>query len=149
MSYRLPQDIEIELQKRFKEVHIPSVVDAIFQFIIQKIAKDSNCTIREFGKFIAFVTYSEKTAKNLVRFKFKLSSAFSKKLKTDRYLMENLPVKAKTPFTKQNEDACKDKQCKKQANLEAVKRANQISKKKTDEAVAAETVHRIITSGAK
>lgn len=149
MAYKLPPDIESDLQKRFPEVHIPTVVDAIFQSIIVKITKDSNCTIREFGKFIAFVTHSEKMAKSIVRFKFKLSSALSKKFKSDQYLLENLPVKAQNPFTKKHEKACADKQDKKRANLEAIKKANRVSKKKTDEAIAAETVHRIVNSGAK
>lgn len=150
MAYKLPLDIEAELQKKYPAVHVPSVIDSVFQSIIEKITKDSSCTIREFGKFVAFVTYSEKMSKNVIRFRFKLSSALSKKFKSDQYLLENLPVKAQHPFTKEHEKKCANKQEKKLANLAAIKEANQISKIKTNEAIAAETVFNIVNnSGAK
>lgn len=144
MAYKLPADIENDLQSRFPEVHIPTIVDAIFQSIISKITRHSNCTIREFGKFTAFVTHSEKLAKDIVRFKFKISSALNTKLKSDQYLLENLPVKAQNVFNEKNKKVCENKQGQKQANLAAISEANKISKKRTDEAVAAETVSKII-----
>jgi nucleoid DNA-binding protein len=144
MAYKLPADIENELQKRFPEVHVPTIVDAVFQSIIGKITRHSNCTVREFGKFTAFVTHSEKLAKETVRFKFKLSSALNKKLKSDQYLLENLPVKAQNVFNEKNKEVCESKQVVKQANLAAISEANKISKKRTDEAVAADTVSKII-----
>lgn len=144
MSYKIPADLEAELQRRFPEVHVPTIVDAIFQSMISKITRHSNCTIREFGKFTAFVTHSEKLSKDTVRFKFKISSALNKKLKSDQYLLENLPVKAQNVFDENNEKVCQDKQEKKQANLAAVSKANKVSRRKTDEAVAAETVSKII-----
>ena len=146
MAYKLPADIESELQKRFPEVHVPSIVDAIFQSIISKITRHSSCTVREFGKFTAFVTHSEKLSKDTVRFKFKISSALNKKIKSDQYLLENLPVKAQNVFDEKNQEVCESKQNKKHANLAAISEANKISKKKTDEAVAAETVSKIIRS---
>ena len=109
MAYKLPTDLESELQKRFPEVHIPTIVDAIFQSIIGKIIRHSNCTVREFGKFIAFVTHSEKLSKDTVRFKFKLSSALNKKLKSDQYLLDNLPVKAQNVFNEKNRQVCENR----------------------------------------
>jgi nucleoid DNA-binding protein len=144
MAYKLPADIESELQKRFPEVHVPTIVDAIFQSIIGKITRHSNCTVREFGKFTAFVTHSEKLSKDTVRFKFKISSALNKKIKSDQYLLENLPAKAQVVFDERNQQVCEDKQLKKMANLEAISEANKISRKKTDEAVAADTISKII-----
>lgn len=144
MSYKLPADIESDLQKRFPEVHVPTFVDAVFQAIIGKITRHSNCTVREFGKFIAFVTHSEKLSKETVRFKFKISSALNKKIKSDQYLLDNLPVKAQNVFDERNQEVCENKQIIKQANLAAISEANKVSKKKTDEAVAADTVNKII-----
>jgi hypothetical protein len=150
MPYKLPPDIEAELQKRYPAVHIPSVVDSIFQSMIEKITKDSSCTIREFGKFVAFVTHSQKMAKDVIRFRFKLSSSLGKKFKSDPYLLENLPVQAQQPFTKEHEKKCADKQEQRLANLEAIKESNRVCKIKTNEAIAAETVFNIVnSSGAK
>lgn len=145
MAYRLPLDIEAEIQKRFGEVHVPTIVDAIFQAILSKTIKDSSCTVREFGKFLAFVTHSERMSKETVRFKFKLSSALNQKIRTDRYLLENLPIKAKNVFDEANEKACETKQPQKIANSEAISRVNKHSRKKTDEAIVAETVQRIVS----
>lgn len=144
MAYKLPADIESDLQKRFPEVHVPTIVDAIFQSIISKITRHSNCTVREFGKFTAFVTHSEKLSKDTVRFKFKISSALNTKIKSDQYLLENLPVKAQNVFDEKNQKVCEDKQNKKHANLAAISEANRVSRTKTNEAVAAETVSKII-----
>lgn len=144
MPYRLPADIEQMLQRQYQDVHIPSVVDSIFSMIIHKIINDSSCTIREFGKFVAFVTHSEKLGKETVRFKFKLSAALRQKIKKDEYLLSNLPVKAQTPFTNENERKVKNKQDQKQANLEASVRAGRISKTKTDERIVADHIREII-----
>lgn len=144
MAYKLPADIESDLQKRFPEVHVPTIVDAIFQSIISKITRHSNCTVREFGKFTAFVTHSEKLSKDTVRFKFKISSALNTKIKSDQYLLENLPVKAQNVFGEKNQKVCENKQHKKHANLAAISEANRVSRTKTNEAVAAETVSKII-----
>jgi len=145
MAYRLPPDIETEIQKRFPEVHIPTVVEAIFQTILSKTIKDSSCTVREFGKFLAFVTHSERMSKPTVRFKFKLSSALNQKIRTDRYLLENLPIKAKNTFDEKNEKACETRQLQRSANSDAISKVNKHSRKKTEEAMVAETIHKIIS----
>jgi len=145
MAYRLPPDIESEIQKRFGEVHVPTIVDAIFQAILTKTINDSSCTVREFGKFLAFVTHSQRMSKETVRFKFKLSSALSQKIRTDRYLLENLPIKAKNVFDETNEKACETKQPQRMANSEAMAKVNKHTRKKTDEALVAETVQKIIS----
>jgi len=147
MAYRVPQDIENDLQKRFPEVHVPTIVEAIFQSILSKTIKDSSCTVREFGKFIAFVTHSERMSKQTVRFKFKLSSALNQKMKSDQYLLENLPVKAKNMFTEENEKACESRQGQRLANSEAISMTHRHSKKKTDEALVVETIQGIIKKG--
>ena len=145
MSYKLPADIEQMLQRQYKDVHIPSIVDSIFSSIIHKVSSDSSCTIREFGKFLAFVTHSEKMGKETVRFKFKLSAALRQKIKKDEYLLTNLPIKAQTSFTDVHEEKVKNKQGQKQANLKASIQASRMTKSKTDERIVADHIRDIIS----
>jgi nucleoid DNA-binding protein len=147
MSFKLPPDVENDLQKRFPEVHIPTVIDAIFQSILTKITKDASCTVREFGKFVAFVTKSQRTLKDSVRFKFKLSSALNQKIKTDQYLINNLPVKATNEFSEKHEKKCRSKKEQRKANLEAKSKATKVSKTKTNEALVLEKVQSIVNKG--
>ena len=147
MSYKLPADIEQILQKQYKDVHVPSIVDSIFSLIIHKVTNDSSCTIREFGKFLAFVTHSEKMGKDTVRFKFKLSAALRQKIKKDEYFKNNLPAKAQTPFTDEHKKKVEDKQDQKQANLDASVQASRITKTKTDERIVADQIRDIINKG--
>ena len=144
MAYKVPADIEQMLQKQYKDAPIPAIIDTMFSLIIHKVTNDSSCTIREFGKFIAFITHSEKIGKETVRFKFKLSAALRQKMKNDEFLLNNLPVKAQTSFTKDNADKVKDKQEKKKANLHATSKVSKISKIKTDERIVADHIRDII-----
>ena len=144
MAFKLPPDLESDLQNRFPEAHIPTIVEAIFQSILTKITRDSSCTIREFGKFSAFVTKSNRTLKEVVRFKFKLSTALQKKIRTDQYLIKNLPVKAQHAFTKEHEQKCKPKEAQKNANMEAKSQTTSVSKKRTNEALVLEKVQSIV-----
>lgn len=145
MAFKLPPDIEDELQTRFPEVHVPTFVDALFQSILSKITKHADCTIREFGKFTAFVAHSKRMSKDIIRFKFKISTALNNKLKSDQYLLNNLPVRAQTPFNKQNEENVADKKDQRHANLKAKTKASSYSKQKTDETVVANEVARIVS----
>lgn len=144
MSYKLPPDIEQMLQKQYKDLPIPAIVDTMFSLIVHKVTTDSSCTIREFGKFLAFVTHSEKLGKDTVRFKFKLSAALRQKMKKDEFLLNNLPVKAQTQFTDQHADKVKDKQGRKQANLVASAQAGKITKDRTDERIVADHIRDIL-----
>jgi hypothetical protein len=144
MAYKLPADIEQMLQKQYKDVPIPAVIDSIFSLIVHKVTNDSSCTVREFGKFIAFVTHSEKLGKESVRFKFKLSAALRSKMKKDEFLLNNLPVKAQTSFTEDHANRVKDKQGRKQANLDAASKASKITKTKTDERIVADHIRDIV-----
>ena len=72
--YYLPKDIELELQRKFPDTHVTSIVNDIFQMMIDKIFNDGYCLIRRFGKFYAFNTFSSRKGKQVVRFKFKPSS---------------------------------------------------------------------------
>ncbi len=144
MSYKLPADIEQLLQKQYKDLPIPAIVDTMFSLIVHKVTTDSSCTIREFGKFIAFVTHSEKMGRDTVRFKFKLSAALRQKMKRDDFLLSNLPVKAQVKFSDENASKVKNRQDQKQANLEASAEAGRVTKAKTDERIVADHIRDII-----
>ncbi len=144
MAFKLPQDIETDLQNRFPGVHVPTFIDALFQAILSKVTKHADCTIREFGKFTAFVSHSKRLSKNIVKFKFRISTALNDKLKSDDYLIRNLPVKAATPFNDEHKKNVADKQEKKQANVKAKTAASSFSRKKTDETIVANEIARIV-----
>ena len=129
--FKLPLDLEAELQKKFQNAHISTLVQYIFQAILEKALKDGSCSIREFGKFITFRTRSNKTGQDVIRFKFKLSNTLNNKLKIDKYLLNNMPVKATSVFTTQQEQNTKNKKLQQKANITAQKEAEKLGKEKT------------------
>lgn len=141
---RLPDDIENELQKKFPNVHIQTLVQHIFQAILDKTLKDSSCHIREFGNFIAFKTISSKLGRDVIRLKFKLSTTLHSKIKTDEFFLSNIPVKAINTFTSHHEEMVKDKREQSKANIEAQKNASIYGKEKTKSQIQDEEVTNII-----
>jgi len=140
--YRLPEEIENELQKKYPNEHIKSVIQSIFQSIVEKTLKDGSCHIRELGNFSSFVTYSGKSCSKVVRFKFKTAISLIEKIKTDKYLIENLPIKAKVPFTEEHQNKCNTEL--KLNNTKARIEANQLGKNKTREKLANQAVLEIL-----
>jgi len=129
--FKLPEDLETELQKKFQNAHIPTITQYIFQAILEKTLKDGSCSIREFGKFISFKTTSNKMGQDVIRFKFKISNTLNNKLKIDKYLLENAPVKATNIFTVEHEEKTKDKKIQQHINMTAQKEAEKLGKEKT------------------
>jgi hypothetical protein len=129
--YKLPEDLEIELQKKFQNAHIPTLVQYIFQGIIEKTLKDGSCSVREFGKFLSFRTRSNKIGQDVIRFKFKLSNTLNNKLRIDQYLLDNIPVKAINVFNDKHEQNTKNKKLQQNANSTAQKAAEKLGKEKT------------------
>jgi len=144
--YKLPTDVEVELQKKFQNVHIPTIVQYVFQTILEKSLKDGSCSIREFGKFISFRTRSNKIGQDVIRFKFKLSNTLGNKLKVDQYLLDNMPIKATCIFAEENEKRTIDKKEQKQANVQAQKEAERLGKEKTKSQLATNEVLDIMNS---
>ena len=144
--YKLPTDVEVELQKKFQNVHIPTIVQYVFQTILEKSLKDGSCSIREFGKFISFRTRSNKIGQDVIRFKFKLSNTLGNKLKVDQYLLDNMPIKATCIFAEENEERTIDKKEQKQANVQAQKEAERLGKEKTKSQLATNEVLDIMNS---
>ena len=144
--YRLPEDVETDLQKKFQNVHIPTLVQYIFQGILEKALNDGSCSVREFGKFITFRTRSNKIGQDVIRFKFKLSNTLNNKLKIDQYLLDNMPVKAPTVFTTEHEQKTKDKKFQQKANIGAQKEAEKLGKEKTKSQLATNEILDIMNS---
>lgn len=134
--YRLPADVEIELQKKFQNVHVPTLVQYIFQAILEKSLSDGSCSVREFGKYICFKTRSNKTGQDVIRLKFKISNTLSNKLKIDQYILNNIPVKAATIFTPEHEEKTKNKKLQQKANITAQKEAERLGRTKTKSQLA-------------
>jgi nucleoid DNA-binding protein len=129
--FKIPQDLEETLKKKFPDVHIQTVVHYVIQAILEKSLKDGSCSIREFGKFITFRTRSNKIGQDVIRFKFRISNTLNNKLRVDQYLLENIPVKVQTPFTEENEEKTKDKKEQQQLNIAAQKEAEKLGKEMT------------------
>lgn len=148
--YKLSEDIEAELQKKFQNVHIPTLVQYIFQTMIEKTLRDGSCSIREFGKFVSFRTRSNKIGQDIVRFKFKLSNNLSAKLRADPYLLDTVPVKASSVFNINHEQNVKNKKEQRQQNIMAQKEAVKLGKEKTKSQLATNEILNImdmITTG--
>jgi len=143
--FKLPEDAELELQKKFPNAPIHQIIQYLFQLILHKTLTDSSCSIRGFGKFMSFKTLSNRIGQDVVRFKFKISNSLINKLKTDQYVLNNIPVKAINVFNKQNEDNTKNKKEQSHANVCASREAEKIGKKKTEERVVLNIINDIIS----
>jgi nucleoid DNA-binding protein len=129
--YRLPEDLEAELQKKFANAHIPTIVQYIFQGLLEKTLRDGSCSIREFGKFVSFRTRSNRIGQEVIRFKFKMTTTLGNKLKIDQYILDNMPVKATNVFSSEHEEKTKNKKLQQKANITAQKAAEKLGKEKT------------------
>jgi hypothetical protein len=128
---RLPEDLENELIAKYPEANVKAIIQSMFLGIIDKTLKDGGCIIREFGNFKAFRTHSAKLATDVIRFKFSISPALEKKIKFDTYLLNNIPIKAKVPFTEEHQKKCSTDI--KLLNVEASSLALKNSQQKTRE----------------
>jgi len=144
--FKLPPDLEADLQKKFQNAHIPTLVQYIFQAILEKSLKDGSCSIREFGKFITFRTRSNKIGQDVIRLKFKIANTLGNKLRIDPYLLDNIPVKAATVFTPEHEEKTRDKKPQQKANITAQKEAEKLGKIKTKDHLATNEIISIMDS---
>jgi hypothetical protein len=122
--FRLTEDVMQDLLIKHPETNIRRVVHDIIDCILEKTLKDGCSKITEFGKFESYKTYSTKLAKEVIRFKFRISPVLEKKIKFDEYLINNAPIKAKVPFTKKHLEKCNQEI--KQANIEAGVQASRL-----------------------
>jgi nucleoid DNA-binding protein len=144
--FKIPEDVEIELQKKFNNVHVPTVIQYLFHAILTKVLKDGSCSVREFGKFIAYRTKSGKIGKDVVRFKFKISNTLNTKLKLDKYLLENVPIRAQNIFTEDHEQKIKEKQQIKTSNVIAQQSAEKYGKERTKSNIATNEILELLNN---
>lgn len=145
--FTIPEDAEIELQRKFPNAPIQQIIQYLVHLLLYKTLTDGACTIRSFGKFVAFKTRSNRTGQDVIRFKFKPSITLINKLKMDQYTLNNIPVKAAVPFNENNEDKTKDKKSQRKANIVASIEAQKLEKKKTSENVVLSIINDIISEG--
>ena len=140
---RIPEDLEDEIVKKYPESNVKSILQTVFNGLIEKTLKDGGCIIREFGNFKAFKTHSAKLGKDVIRFKFTISPALEKKIKFDEYLLNNVPIKAKIPFTEEHQKKCNTEI--KLLNTEAATSAVRNSAQKTRENTMSKLVLEMLT----
>jgi len=143
--FRIPEELELELQKKFPNAPIPQIIQFIFQSILNKTLNDGSCSIRDFGKFISFRTRSNRVGQDVIRFKFKISNALSNKLKNDQYVFNNVPVKAANVFSESHREKTKHKKMQSEANIKAAKEAERLGKKKTEEYLVLNIINDVIS----
>ena len=96
--YSLPKSVEQELERRFPNIPVKQFTNALIEELINSSTTSGECKIREFGKFVSFKTFSKKLGTEVVRFRFKISPTFSNKIKFDKYILNNVPVKTSIPI---------------------------------------------------
>mgnify|MGYP001470667044 CR=1 FL=1 len=143
--FRIPEELELELQKKFPNVPIRQIIQSTFQSILNKTLNDGSCSIRDFGKFISFRTRSNRIGQDVIRFKFKISNALNNKLKNDQYIFNNVPVKAANVFTELHKEKTKHKKTQSEANIKAAKEAEKLGKKKTEEHLVLSIINDVIS----
>lgn len=90
---RIPKDIENELKKndKYKDINISELINELFTLILSKTFNDGGCTIRLFGSFFSFKTFSKRHGKDVVRFKFQPSKMLKLNIRNDQYLLDKVP----------------------------------------------------------
>lgn len=143
----LPKDIKYNLKKKYPEMNVSKVFNDFMDEIVEKTFNDGSCTIRKFGKFTAFQTYSTRLSQNVCKFKFKLSTTFNKKILTDEYLLKKLPLETKSTFGEENQQKCESYQDRKKENYKARQLSQQNEKVKTKQRLAKYEVLDILNEG--
>lgn len=144
MGYKLPEDIQDELQKKYQNINIQDLTNDLFTMILNKAMSDGSTTIREFGKFTAFKTFSTRIQRDVVRFKFKTTISLSQKLNTDEYISTGLIVKESNPFTEKNECICQEKRENRINQSQLLQEASKKSKEATQEYLAKQKILKIL-----
>ena len=137
--YTLPPDVQAEIQRQFKLTEDQSrrIIHTVIDQIISKTLSDGCCIIRSFGKFLAYKTFSIRTNRQMPRFKFKLTPSLTRKLNSDKYLIDHLEIQSKCEFNENHEEICKSKRELRDSNYVAQAEATKLGKKKSKEKIAA------------
>ena len=124
--------------------HLDHLQQLLFDNILEKTLKDGSCMVTEFGKFESFKTFSTKLQTEVIRFKFRISPVLEKKIKFDKYLLDNAPVKAKVPFTNINLEKCNQEV--RESNIVASADAGRLGSLRTKEKGMAQIVKDLLNS---
>jgi len=109
--YKFPDEIVEHFKKKYPNSPIDIIFHELMEQIICKCMIDNCCSIKGFGKFLMFKTFSNRTKKEVIRFKFIKSLSFMKNIYKDKFLLKNLPIHGNVPFTEANEDKCLNEHC--------------------------------------
>jgi nucleoid DNA-binding protein len=142
--FRLSEDLMIELCNKYPESNVRRIVHDVFDSILEKTLKDGSCKVIQFGKFECYKTVSAKLAKEVIRFKFKISQMLEKKIKFDTYLLNNTPIKSKVPFTDENLEKCNRDI--RDMNIEAAKNASKMGSIRSKEKEMSQIITDILNS---
>lgn len=98
MNYNVSSSEVLEkLNEEFKRKYCEdfdakAVMNKFFEHMMEYCIENSAFRVSNLGNFTMFKVFSTRTNKNMVRFKFKPSSTLIKKLNSDQYILENIPV---------------------------------------------------------
>lgn len=144
--YKIPPDIEKNLEKIYPDVDITKLVHNIFEQILNKCFQDGSCTIREFGKFDCFKVFSSRVGREQVRLKFKATVSLIDKIRNDSYLLNELVSVQSREFTDEHQNRCDGKENQKKLNYEARRLASSKQKEKTKERLAKQRILDIVAN---
>ena len=107
--YKIPKDIEVEMNKIYPNIDVQLFVHQLFTKIVDKTFRDGACSIREIGKFVAFKMFSTRLNRETVKFKFKSSISMLKRIRFDEYLLNLVNISQPVEFNEEHEQICSDK----------------------------------------
>ena len=142
--YKISEDVELELQKKYPNLDTKQFIHDLFELVLKKCFEGGSTTIREFGKFVCYKTFSNRVGREQVRFKFKPPQSLIKKIKNDSYILESLPIIESVPFTKKHSDICSDKKDQRLLNKYSRINSEKMGKQHTQEELAKQEVLKLL-----
>ena len=146
---KLSEDLMLMLRNKYGKISMDDFVHSLFGVIVEKCLKDGSAIVREFGKFIVFKTESSRTYSEVLRFKFKPSTALLKRLNNDKYILNIIPVKSKHTFSEEHQQKCEGKKDIYYMNLEAQKEAERLGNEKVNRNVSSQLIFDFLQSNLK
>ena len=108
-----PKSIIDKLRERYNVPFLDKIISDFLEEVIRYSIENVFCRISNFGKFVAYKTYCNKSHKIRPRFKFRPSGRLIKQMANDDYIMSKLKITyQKQEFTDEQMKRC-DPQIKK------------------------------------
>lgn len=107
--YSLPNDLFLKIKSKYSNINekeILNLINDIFDGILNKTFDDGSCTIRKFGSFSSYISFSKRKGKDLVKFKFVISKILNQQIRDDIIIKNKINKFVKRIFDnkKINED---------------------------------------------